>query len=69
MVVYVLVENGGGWGLDAKVLCKAVTHVIYIDTPAGQSSFHVVPGKYDAPAYEREWSGKHDTPDIVARLF
>jgi len=43
--------------------------VVYIDTPKGQVSFHVLPQAHDTlPTYEGQWSGLHNTPEILASL-
>ena len=44
--------------------------VVYVDTPKGQVSFHVRPDAYAIlPLYEGQWSGLHNTSDIIASLY
>jgi hypothetical protein len=71
MLVKMAIENGWTHGhrIDWTVH-NPYKNVIYIDTPLGQISFHVRYDKYrDLPPYEKEWSGIHNTPELVTALF
>jgi hypothetical protein len=53
---------------DTKAFNK-YSDVVYVDTPLGQASFHVMPGLYSTlPVYGGEWNGLHNTPAILASL-
>ncbi len=43
-----------GWGMDGQVI--GYSHVLYVDTPAGQISFHS-PYKGKGPDYPGVWDG------------
>jgi hypothetical protein len=46
-----------GWGLDDKVSSgSGPKHVLYVDLPTGQVSFHNY-AKYKGPDYSGEWDG------------
>lgn len=45
-------------------------HVIYIDSPYGQISWHVEPSKYaDLPEYSGKWSGNKGESEIALRCL
>jgi hypothetical protein len=46
------------------------SHVLYVDTPEGQASFHIAYGEYvTLPRYTGDWSGKKDTDQVLMRLY
>ena len=48
-----------GWGIDGKLqaLEDPHHHVLYVDLPTGQVSFHTGTRKLDCPDYPGEWDG------------
>ena len=53
-----LLHIRNGWGIDAKLKESGDPHhhVLYIDLPTGQVSFHNG-ARYDGPDYPAEWDG------------
>lgn len=49
-----------GWGSDTG--SYAATHVLYVDLPTGQISFHQ-PARGDGPDYEGTWDGVRDVAE------
>lgn len=61
-----------GWTYGVKPDKKALfaDQVLYIDTPRGQVSFHLMPNAARGiPTYPGEWSGKRNTDQILMRLY
>lgn len=48
-----------GWGIDKKLFEDGAPHyhVLYVDIPTGQVSFHTHIRKLDCPDYPGEWDG------------
>lgn len=68
------IDAGGisyGWGLDPAAI--GFEHVLYLDLPDGQVSFHC-PGRGKGPDYPGQWDGKPGVAPIricklIERLF
>lgn len=50
-------ELGIGWGWGEDRATPGYSHVLYVDTPAGQISFHS-PHRGDGPDYGGDWDGQ-----------
>jgi hypothetical protein len=60
----------GGWTYGCRLDPNARSlyrHVLYVDTPGGQASFHLRNAE-GFPAYRKDWSGHTDTYDILCSL-
>jgi hypothetical protein len=57
-------ELAWGWGTDVEMWEHGPRHVVYIDVPKGQASFHSFE-RYDGPAYTGEWDGKHESESNI----
>lgn len=53
-----------GWGIDGKMDEYGPRHVLYVDLPRGQASFHSVK-RYTGPDYGGTWDAKHDSETNV----
>lgn len=49
-----------GWGIDDDMDEFGPRHVLYIDLPRGQASFHSL-RRYTGPDYGGTWDGKHES--------
>ncbi len=64
----ILAEHGAalgitfGWGMDASQTWNP--HVLYVDLPQGQVSFHS-PVRYVGPDYPGDWDGKHASAERI----
>ncbi len=54
-----------GWGRDAKQ--KFASHVLYVDLPQGQVSFHSLE-RYCGPDYPDSWDGEHQSEERILRF-
>jgi hypothetical protein len=55
-----------GWGIDEKA--DFAEHVLYVDTPAGQVSFHST-DRFDGPDYPNRWDGVRDISHVRILLW
>lgn len=51
-----------GWKQDPKE--DRAKHVLYIDLPQGQVSFHATK-RYRGPDYDGEWDGEHKSEERI----
>jgi hypothetical protein len=63
-------NNGWEYGSQRDVRAQnAYGEVLYIDTPHGQASFHILPGSLGfLPPYLKPWSGIHNTAQVLAQV-
>ena len=54
-----------GWGVDPKQ--PGVSHVLYIETPQGQASFHSKE-RFVGPDYDGEWDGQRKSQERILRF-
>jgi hypothetical protein len=55
-----------GWGIDAKA--NFAEHVLYVDIPTGQVSFHS-PERFAGPDYPGRWDGVRDVSHLRIQLW
>lgn len=51
-----------GWAEDKKT--KGYEHVLYVDLPEGQCSFHS-PTRGSGPEFTGQWSGLHNSAEVI----
>lgn len=54
-----------GWGRDGKMTFH--DHVLYVETPHGQVSFHSA-SNYGGPAFDGQWDGQHQSKERILRF-
>jgi hypothetical protein len=56
-----------GWGIDENDYNPC--HVLYVDLPTGQVSFHAIErGPGPGPDYPGEWDSKYESADRIIRF-
>ncbi len=60
-------DLGIGWGWGEDALESYAPHVLYIDLPNGQVSFHSTK-RFEGPEYPGEWDGKHASKGRILAL-
>jgi len=53
-----------GWGTDVEMAENGPCHVLYVDLPKGQASFHSFE-RWDGPDYTGDWDGTHESESNI----
>lgn len=73
ILLHVSRRNGWTYGIRQECTNSALanpTRILYIDTPCGQVSFHLLPWEYRLlPPYTAPWSGLRNSDSILITLF
>lgn len=75
MRILLRVSRRHGWTHGVREECASSSHpsptrILYIDTPRGQVSFHLLPWEYRTlPRYTLPWSGIRNSDVILIALF